>query len=260
MSPVHQVDNGRSESRWRAEAAAQRRGPGQRWGLPAAAVILALNLAGFVLLPHVVDARVPAVLVLGTIAPTLLAGLAVVVLSRRRGNGPVVDLGLPRTGAEVVSGLRTGLAWGVVALVGGLVVGLVILLGTDLAPTQVLTDTVVLTDGWRLVLALWIVLGAPFGEELLFRGLLWNALEKQSGRVSPLGRLLAHRWVILLVTATLFALWHRELWRLPVLLVGGLALGMARLRSGSVFASSTAHSVNNLLPGLSVFFAPLLIT
>lgn len=262
MRPVDLVHNGLSERYWRAELAAATRRPGQRWGLPAALAILGLNLAGFVLAPMLIDRISPAVLVLATITPTLLTATAVLVLSAVRGNGPVVDFGLPRTGADVLAGLRTGLAWGVVALVSALLVGLVVILGTDLAPQEVLAEGAALPDGWRLILALWVVLGAPFGEELLFRGLLWGALEKRgasAGRPPLAWSWLANRWVLLLLTAVLFALWHREWWRLPILLCGGLGLGVARMRSGSVFASTTAHSVNNLLPGLTIFFAPLVI-
>lgn len=249
MRPVDQAASGHSESHWRAEQAEERRA-GQRWGLPAAAAILLLNLTMFVAAPFLVGEITPAVLVLATIAPTVVAVGVFLVLSRVRGHGPVTDLGLPRTWPELFSHVRTGLLWGVVALVGGIVAGAVLLSVHDGPPGEVLGGAGALPTGWKVALALWIVLGAPVGEEVLFRGLLWGALEKRRTAPPRAWAWLGHRWVVLVVTAALFAAWHREWWRLPVLLVGGLALGVARLRSGSVAASSTAHAVNNLLPAV----------
>lgn len=260
MRPVDDVRTGYSETYWRAEQGAAARVAGQRWGLPAAAMILGFNLLAFVLAPHLLTRITAAVYVLATITPTVVAAAAVLVLSSTRGNGPVVDLGLPRSAAELYGYVRTGLGWGLLALGGGLAVGWLILAGSDATPTEALTGAPVLPLGWRVAFAAWIVLGAPLGEELLFRGLLWGALEKRRGRVPLWWSWLGNRWVVLVVTAVLFAVWHREWWRLPVLVVGGLMLGVARMRSGSVVASATAHSVNNTLPALGVVFAPLLLT
>lgn len=66
---------------------------------------------------------------------------------------------------------------------------------------------------------------------------------------------LGNRWVVLVITAVMFAIWHREWWRFVVLLWGGLAIGIARMRSGSIVASTTAHSVNNTFPALVILLA-----
>lgn len=250
MNPVHHPTSGRSEKYWRAEEAAERRRPGQRWGIPAALAVLLVNLVGFLVLPFVVDAEIPAVFVVAIMIPSIVAAGLSFLFSRYRGNGPVVDFGLPTSMTEFGGQLKSGFAWGTAALGGGIVLALVVLAQTDLEDQAPLGGLFDIPMPWKIVLALWIWLGAPFCEEIMFRGMVWGALER---RVAP-GKFawLGNRWVVLVVTAVLFALWHREEWRFIVLLWGGLAIGMARMRSGSVAASATAHSVNNTLPALAV--------
>ena len=127
---------------------------------------------------------------------------------------------------------------------------LVVLANSDLADQAPLSELFDIPMPWKVVLVLWIWLGAPFCEEVMFRGMVWGALER---RVAPVRfAWLGNRWVVLIVTAVLFALWHRESWRLVILIWGGLAIGIARMRSGSVAASAIAHSVNNTLPALAI--------
>lgn len=250
MNSVHHQDSGWTEGYWRAEQAASRRRPGQRWGLPAAAAVLLLNLVGFLVLPFLVDTDLPAVFVFAIMVPSIAATLVAFTISRRRGNGPVVDFGLPTSWGEFGGQLRTGSVWGAAALVGGFLLALLVLARSDLEDQVPLGGLFDIPMPWKIVLVLWIWLGAPFCEEIMFRGMLWGALERRvvPMRISWLG----NRWVILVVTAVLFAVWHREGWRLIVLIWGGLAIGMARMRSGSVAASATAHTVNNTLPALAI--------
>ncbi|MCZ4518607.1 CPBP family intramembrane metalloprotease [Rhodococcus ruber] len=253
MNHVQQQGSGLSETYWRAEQAAQQRRYGQRWGLPAAALVLGLNLAGFLLLGLVVTTETSALFVVGIMIPSLLAAGLAVAISMSRGNGPVVDFGLPRSSSELLGQIRSGLAWGGVAVVGGLLLALVLLSSLDLddrTPLGTVTDTAV---GWKVALAVWIWIGAPICEETMFRGMLWGALEKRT-RPMPMAWL-GNRWVVLVITAVVFAIWHREWWRFVVLLWGGLAIGIARMRTGSIVASTTAHSMNNTLPALVILLA-----
>lgn len=256
MAPMNQVEqqgSGLSETYWRAEQAALHRRRGQRWGLPAAALVLGLNLAGFLLLGLVVSSESSVLFVVGITIPSLLAAGLAVAISMSRGNGPIVDFGLPRSAPELLGQVRSGLAWGGVAVVGGVLLALVLLSRIDFddqAPLGNVTDTAV---GWKIVLAAWIWIGAPICEETMFRGMLWGALEKRT-RPMPMAWL-GNRWVVLVVTAVVFAIWHREWWRFVVLLWGGLAIGIARMRSGSIVASTTAHSMNNTLPALVILLA-----
>lgn len=253
MNAVHHPTSGLSDGYWRAEVAASRRRPGQRWGIPAAATVLLLNLAGFLVLPFVVDTDIAGVYVLAIMIPSLVAMLVSLLFSWYRGNGPVVDFGLPTSSTEFGSQLKSGFAWGTAALGGGIVLALVVLAQTDLDDQVPLGGLFGIPLPWKIVLALWIWLGAPFCEEIMFRGMVWGALERRATPLRPTRfSWLGNKWVVLVVTAVLFALWHREGWRFVVLVWGGLAIGIARMRSGSVASSTVAHSVNNTLPALAV--------
>ncbi|MDQ3825943.1 MAG: CPBP family intramembrane metalloprotease [Actinomycetota bacterium] len=110
-----------------------------------------------------------------------------------------------------------------------------------------------LTLGWGLTLffAVWLI--APLCEELLYRGLLWRAMEYWRW----------NRWVIAGLTTVLFALahplfsWsHIELLRSPLLVVITLPIALGRLLTGNLLTSIIAHQTNNLLPAIGL----LLIT
>lgn len=189
--------------------------------------------------------------------PTALAAAAAIVVSVLRGNGPLIDFGLPTGVADFFAQLRAGLAWGATAVFGGLVLSLILVWYYGLDQPSPLTEVAGISHGWKIVLVVWVWIGAPFGEELMFRGILWGALEKRSWTAQLAWRWLGNRWVILAVTTLVFAAWHREWWRFAVLVWGGFAIGMARLRTGSVFASATAHSLNNSLPALAILFLPM---
>ncbi|MGL4306249.1 MAG: lysostaphin resistance A-like protein [Mycobacteriaceae bacterium] len=255
MRSVDVVSSGYSDNYWRAEQAARARTTHQKWGLPAASVILIANLVGFI---YAVSTRSPELYVLTVMFPTTLAATVVLVLSRLRGNGPVVDFGLPTTIRVFLSQIAIGLACGSVSVLGGLLLGFLIAPWQDFSSAG--ESPMSQAEGvWWVVIALWMWFGAPLGEELLFRGLLWGALEKRAFSTPVVWRWLGNRWVILVLTSLLFAAWHMQWWRFPVLLFGGLALGMARLLSGSIFASSVAHAVNNTLPALMVLFMPAML-
>jgi membrane protease YdiL (CAAX protease family) len=107
-------------------------------------------------------------------------------------------------------------------------------------------------DGQRLPLglaltlffAVWLV--APLCEEVLYRGVLWRAMEYWRW----------NRWVIFGLTTVLFSLAHLELLRTPLLVVISLPIALARLLTGSLVASIVAHQANNFLPAVGL----LLIT
>ncbi|MET4048421.1 CAAX protease family protein [Rhodococcus sp. 1163] len=250
MNAVHHQSTGYSDRYWRAELLAAKRRSGQRWGIPAAAAVLALNLAGFLALPWLIDTDSSPAYVLAIMLPSVLAASLAFVITARRGNGPVVDFGLPTSLSEWGVQVRSGIAWGAAALAGGLLLALLVLARTDLESGSPLGNLVAIPTPWKVALVAWIWIGAPFCEEVMFRGMLWGALERRAApmRMSWLG----NRWVVLVVTAVVFALWHREGWRFLVLVWGGFAIGIARMRTGSVVASTTAHSVNNTLPALAI--------
>jgi membrane protease YdiL (CAAX protease family) len=92
-------------------------------------------------------------------------------------------------------------------------------------------------------LAVWLI--APLGEEVLFRGVLWRALENWG----------LNRWVVFAVTGLAFSFAHLELLRTPLLLVLSIPIGLARLFTGNLLASVVAHQVNNFLPAVALLLA-----
>jgi membrane protease YdiL (CAAX protease family) len=79
-----------------------------------------------------------------------------------------------------------------------------------------------------------IVLAGPIAEEIVFRGLLFGALEKRL----PAG------WTIS-ITATCFALAHLQpIYFVPIFAVG-LMLGWVRHKSGGIALPLVIHCLNN---------------
>ncbi|WP_278312806.1 CPBP family intramembrane glutamic endopeptidase [Lolliginicoccus levis] len=247
--------------RWkRAGESRARRIPGQRWGMGAAILVLATNFAGFAVAALLVDPASP-LLVIAVIIPTLLAALVGVVITKARGSGPMIDLGLPRSLREAGAQAGVGLVLGAAAVLGGLLLALALFGLSDDIPTGPLQELADQTLGWRIVLAMWIWIGAPIVEEIIFRGIVWGALEKQrhARRWRWLAQAVSGNISVLVLTALLFAAWHAEPWRAGILIFAGLVFGFARLYTGGVLAPIVAHSVNNSLPALSVLFLPAIM-
>jgi membrane protease YdiL (CAAX protease family) len=89
-----------------------------------------------------------------------------------------------------------------------------------------------------VLMATTVTLGAGFLEELCFRGLLWNALE----RLLPGwgGQLLAF-----LLTSTFFFVAHLDPVQAPAIVFTAFFLGWLRWQSGSIWPGIVAHLVNN---------------
>lgn len=178
------------------------------------------------------------VLVLLTVPPLVAAATALLV-TRLRGNGPRRDLGLVWSWRDLGLGLAFGL--GGLFLTGIASAVFVAIVGPDVSST--VGDVFEGLRAGPVVAALVlvaVVVVVPFCEEVLYRGLLWGGLE----------RLGANRWLAFGVTTVIFALFHFELTRAPLLLVIAVPLGLARLVTGRLLASVVAHQVNNLLPGI----------
>jgi membrane protease YdiL (CAAX protease family) len=176
--------------------------------------------------------------------PSVLLGLAPLVASRKWGTGK--DFGWVPTPRDI----KVGLVCGGVALVAGYLLNLLLLglYGTDRVSDGALADLARNDDDtlWLAFAAIIVVVATPLAEELLLRGSLWSALEHH--RVPP--------WVILVLTAVVFAYLHGEPTRTIALLGQGVAIGWARLRTGRVGASLVAHAANNLPAALLLFTGP----
>lgn len=85
-----------------------------------------------------------------------------------------------------------------------------------------------------LGMILLLVLGAPLGEELFFRGLLIELWRKRLGA----------RWAIFL-SALLFAVLHFYTLQFVPVLVAGMFLGLIFVRTNNIYVSVTAHAFVN---------------
>jgi membrane protease YdiL (CAAX protease family) len=177
-------------------------------------------------------------LILGLVAPTVLAASTALLITKVRGNGPRVDLCLGWSWREVGLGLAFGL--GGLALTIPASVVFVAIVGED--ASSAVGDAL---GGMRagpvlaVVVLLIVVVIAPMCEEILYRGLLWGGVERIAGR-----------WVAFAVSTALFALAHFEVTRTPLLLIVAIPIAAARLYTGRLLPSIIAHQINNLLPGV----------
>lgn len=99
------------------------------------------------------------------------------------------------------------------------------------------------TTAMAVFLVVWLV--APACEEVLFRGVLWRAMEHWRW----------NRWMILVVTTLVFSVAHLELLRTPLLLVVSIPVALARMLTGNLLGSIVAHQVNNFLPAVGLLLA-----
>lgn len=170
------------------------------------------------------------------IVPWLCLGGWPIYAARTRGNGPRIDYGLTLTwrtfGVGVLGGLVALVLASLVAAVTERISGQFDSAVGDLAIAMA-TSPIQLS-----ILALCTAFGAPIVEELAFRGLVFGSFLRFG--VSTL--------VSVVATAALFAGFHFEGIRLPLLLTIGLVLGTVRAITKSTAASIVSHMVVNI-PG-----------
>ena len=148
-----------------------------------------------------------------------------------KGNGPKLDLGLVAPRIH----LRLGFFAGLVSLTLASLMAVIVTRFTGpLSSTA--GDIGVNQNGIVLVIfVLMAMFGAPIVEEIAFRGMLFGALAKAH----------VNEYLVVFITALVFALFHFEPKRFVILLVIGLILGEVRRRTGSTSAAIVAHIVNN---------------
>lgn len=110
------------------------------------------------------------------------------------------------------------------------------LLRQESQTNEMIAGIMVMNNGWELVFNLLLAALAPaVGEELLFRGIIQNQLEKRTGRTA----------LAVWITAACFSAIHFQFAGfLPRLLLGGL-LGYTLIWTRSLWAPITAHFVFN---------------
>jgi membrane protease YdiL (CAAX protease family) len=227
-------------------------GPPHRWGFGAYLLAEAVFLGTSVLLvlPYVGNHSgppPPIMLLLSLTVPTVLAAGVALLATVLRGNGPRLDLALRFDRTDLTRGLAFGC--------GGLVLTIpaAALWSRVVGPEQANSAVAELFAGQRFAvpvaiavfLVVWLV--APICEEIVYRGLLWGAVERHA----------TGRWWAFGVTTLSFALAHFEFTRTPLLLVIAVPIGLARLYTGRLGASIIAHQLNNLLPAVSLLLALL---
>jgi membrane protease YdiL (CAAX protease family) len=121
------------------------------------------------------------------------------------------------------------------------------------APTQKLVGA---AHGWGfLVIAILTVCGAPFFEEILFRGLAFRALARFFAPAEPgptIRRAIAIAAAVV-VDGVLFGLAHWELYQFAGLAVFGMLLAIISYKTGRLGMNMVAHASFNFLAVLVVF-------
>ncbi|GEL17762.1 CAAX protease family protein [Pseudonocardia asaccharolytica DSM 44247 = NBRC 16224] len=186
-------------------------------------------------------------LAVGLAVPTVLAAATAILSTVVRGNGPRRDLGLRFSWRDVGLGLAFGFGGLVLTIPASLIYARI--LGPERATSAVGEVFAGLRAGaaGAAVVFVIVVLLAPLCEEIVYRGLLWGALEKHG----------ADRWLAFALTTVLFALAHFEFTRTPLLAVIAIPIGLARVVTGRLTASIIAHQINNLLPGIALLLTLL---
>jgi membrane protease YdiL (CAAX protease family) len=183
--------------------------------------------------------------VIATFVGELAFGVAVLLWVRYVNHGPVAALGLPRRplrdiGAGLVAGGILEVAAGITLAVVSYLVSLVI--GHQPGrPEQVVSCV----RGPSLaLLGPVVVLVAPFGEELFFRGFLYKGLRR-------------HRSVAVsvAVSSVAFGLVHVSPLLIVPLAVVGAGLALLYERRQSVLASMVAHATFNLIGFITIFLS-----
>ncbi len=218
--------------------------PAHRWGLGAYVVVEAVFLITSVAVAAILGGTLSSSaggLATALAVPTVLAAGTAVLITVWRGNGPRIDLGLQFSWRDVGLGLAFGFGGLVVTIPASILYLTIAGTGTTSAVGEVFSGV---RSGPLLAAVVFVIVVfvAPLCEEIVYRGLLWGAVE----------RLGARRWWALGITTVVFALAHFELTRTPLLLVVAIPLALARLYSGRLVAGVVAHGVNNLLPAVSL--------
>jgi membrane protease YdiL (CAAX protease family) len=216
-----------------------------RWGLwdvfwsLMGAIFLGVGAAAVLLLA---DAPMWTQVIIGTAVPWIAFAGWPLFVTRWRGNGPRIDLGLRLTWSDTGWGLLSGIAAIVCAAIAAAITQL---FAPDFTSAAGDAAEELLKEGGQLtviVFALMVMVGAPIVEELFFRGLFFAALRKRGAGTA----------LTVIITAVIFAGFHFEPVRLLVLLPTGIILGLVRAKTGSTGAAMVAHGVVNA-PGAILF-------
>ncbi|MFE2753306.1 CPBP family intramembrane glutamic endopeptidase [Actinosynnema sp. NPDC059335] len=224
---------------------------GQRWGFGAFLLVEAVFILSAVFITAVArttgTGSSPAYILIGSMVPTVLAALVAVTITYLRGNGPFRDLRLAWDWADVKVGLKLGALGLVLTYVAAVVWSKVV--GDQNATSAIgeLVDGAALPLAAAVAMFLYVCFLGPVCEEIIYRGLLWGAIERQRWS----------RWAAFVLTTLIFAASHLEPLRTSLLIVIAVPIGIARLITRRLTASVVAHVINNFLPGLTLLLVSI---
>lgn len=221
--------------------------PRHRWGIGAFVLVEAVFLlTGFALALFLGDGSLSAgLLAMAIVIPAVVAAALALLITAVRGNGPTIDLRVRWSWRDVGIGFAFGFGGWLIVLPASFIYMQILGDNATSAVGEIFSDVQASLLGALLVMAC-VTFVVPICEEILYRGLLWGALEQRWGRV-----------VAAVVSTIVFALAHFEPQRTPLLLIVAIPIALARFYSGSLIAGIVAHQANNLLPGLVVMLGLL---
>ena len=232
--------------------------PDHRWGLGAFLVVEGVLLASAafvsVLLGPPPPGRptpVPDVLI-GTIVPTAFAAVVAVLITMWRGNGPLIDLRLSWSWDDIRVGLKFGALGLVLTSIGAFLWTQAVGENNATSAIGALVENQPASVTAAVILFVYLWLVGPICEEIIYRGLLWGAVERLNWGKEKWGRLAAF-----LLSTAVFAASHLEPLRTTLLLVIAVPIGLARLCTGRLAGAVVAHQVNNFLPALATLLTTL---
>lgn len=176
----------------------------------------------------------------------VMAGLAgwPLIAGRWKGPGWRQSFGFVVNGRAWLIGGLGGIATFIVLLVLTAISSAILGEEVDSAAAEVVSGMADVTWAY-VVFLLFIAVGAPFVEEISFRGLLWGAIVKKGW--SP--------WLATSVSALAFGLFHFEPMRLVALIAAGFVLGTVRHYAG-LGASMFSHAIVNTIGVIALLLAP----
>jgi membrane protease YdiL (CAAX protease family) len=135
---------------------------------------------------------------------------------------------------------RSDVIFGVLAIIALIIVADAVswLFGRELVTSfQIAIYRTADVAGWLPLLWFAVVVGAPAGEEMLFRGFLFRGWLRKPGDT----------WAVIAITAGLFAIMHvqYEWFVMGQVFIFGLLLGFMRWASGSTLLTMLLHAVIN---------------
>ncbi|HYT30449.1 MAG TPA: CPBP family intramembrane glutamic endopeptidase [Actinomycetota bacterium] len=221
--------------------------PPARWGVTEAfagtlVAFVAAGVIGAAILAAGSSCGSPA-MVAGEAVGELGIGAVILVWLRFVSKAPFAALGRPsRPVGDVVTGVLGGLALIVIAsVVAAIVIQLVtVVIGHQPHEPSQIPSCV--RGTWLALLGPVVILAAPVGEEMAFRGFLYRGLR---ARFSV--------WPAALMSGALFGLIHILPLIVPALFVVGIGLALIYEWRQSLLASIAAHATFNLIGFLAIF-------